>query len=394
MWKPPPLLPPRFWETQARIKSAGAGFPSQRLCCLGGQPGLVPRVRLTRDQQVSVASEAAGSPLPCPATEKGEQAFPVLCGSSGVGHSPWGRAGRPLGPLGAEPGKGLWPQANKCPLGFSHRPATSPALRGPRFSLLSHNPGFSQRNLNSGQCLSLFSFCITPCPRPCLLLPSLNKPTRKETMGSLCLGAGPWTQKALCIFLQAEPRAPAPGTPGGPGLQQGASLAGEQTAQRPPLSSCWQLALPGSCLGKGLRPELGTGCCESLRCHSGGRTHVPTRPQEPATTGFQPGHRPCGHHALDSAAFRLAGRRSGAPGWGPGPHGARFPLPAPGWGPPLLGGRGTVDLQDPECGTPVKSVSPRTGAWSRWPTTARLTRGAAGLSFPTTSSSPVVPVND
>lgn len=79
----------------------------------------------------------------------------------------------------------------------------SPALRGPSFSLFSHNCGFQQRNLNPGKCLFLFSLWLFPLF--CLHLVSLNKPAQTETMGSLCLGVGRWKYRASRSCSERDP---------------------------------------------------------------------------------------------------------------------------------------------------------------------------------------------
>lgn len=83
-----------------------------------------------------------------------------------------------LGKPGAAVGKQRSAGIFSLPCDFS-------SLWGPRFSLFSHNHSFQQRNLNSGVFISVFFFAF---PLLCLHLPSLNKFTQTETMGSLCLG--------------------------------------------------------------------------------------------------------------------------------------------------------------------------------------------------------------
>jgi hypothetical protein len=74
---------------------------------------------------------------------------------------------------------------------------------GPQLSLFSHDHRFQQRNLNSGKCLFLFSFLLF-FSLQCLHLPSLNKPTQTETMGSLCLGVE-WLTGESHIHLLVHP---------------------------------------------------------------------------------------------------------------------------------------------------------------------------------------------
>lgn len=83
---------------------------------------------------------------------------------------------------------------------------------GPSLSLFSHKYCFQQRNLNSGKCLFLFSF-FAFFSLQCLHLPSLNKTTQTETMGSLCLGVGRLTEEShihLRIILNGKAVCPYP----------------------------------------------------------------------------------------------------------------------------------------------------------------------------------------
>lgn len=97
----------------------------------------MPWLGLTRDQQVQLPSEAAPQ-LRC----ESKLSF-FSGGDSGGGDSPKGRDEWPLGLQGAELGNGRGGLGQTLPtLRFSHWSATSPALRGPSFSLFSHNRGF------------------------------------------------------------------------------------------------------------------------------------------------------------------------------------------------------------------------------------------------------------
>lgn len=184
----------------------------------------------------------------------------------------------------------------------------SPALRGPSFSLFSHNCGFQQRNLNPGKCLFLFSLWLFPLF--CLHLVSLNKPAQTETMGSLCLGVGHWKHRASRSCSERDPlhrcgetqRArPPQSVP--PGCRAGCP-------HPPPAVRMGVAGPPWLLLGEGLvlywaPPSLGG-------VHEMGFLTEAHLPACRATHGLNPGHPPSGGRVLDSTPFHWppAARRS------------------------------------------------------------------------------------